>query len=550
MPDFHTEVGGAIDATHTYYNIVVKNDNAVSQVAVPLVFNESREVPILVNPSEHFMSVMRFTLETSTLPVFIPIPLSGSVIVQGSPIETIYTISLKDSTGTIATRNVLWVPEDLTFPQPEGKVTQQMYNNPYFYCYSYQHFINLINNTLVALQADLGLISVPSLFYDTKTNLISVVAIETDWRTQIDGTLMGTQGTLYFNSALFNLTSALSSIYVANTLGNDIDYQIVFSTGTNATLPPYPFVLNTYVNLLDNAVYIRNVEDYPTIALWTPVRSVIFKSSLLTSVAELQGVPQVYGYTKTSILSPYPLYSPTTQYGIGCSVTLNNANYRLNYILLTAPTPAVGSDWSKFTIPYYSPYDSYKLNTFVTYGGNIYQLQSPYVTPSTQPIPGLANITNPWVVAAVPAYSNVALYTLGNNSLSPSIVSSGGFNWIITYQATEAVQPSPIGNPNWSLFQNTVLSDYNPSNADVLNVLIEHSVELVNGTEYKPYIYYEPTGEYRLTDLYGQMPINQIQLEGLWKDSFGNLNPIYLPVGSSASIKILFRKKNFNSDLL
>jgi len=552
MPDFHTEVGGAIDATHTYYNITVKNDNTVSQKAVPLVFNESREVPILVNPSEHFMSVMRFSLETTTLPVFIPIPLSGSVIPVNGPIDTIYTITHIDQTGVVTQRNILWVPEDLTVPIPEGIVSQSMYNNPYFYCYSYQHFINLINQTLLAIQQASGLsIDFPQLYYDTKTNLISVVGRYDYWRTNSSGVSLGTAGRIFFNSSLFNLVSSLSYFYVAGTLGNEVDYQITFFTGTNVVLAPFPFVINTYINPIDSQTYIRNIQEYPTVALWTPVKSIIFKTSLLTNVPELQGIPQITGYIKNNTLTAYPIYNPAIEYGAGSIVLFNSQNFVLNYLLTTAVTPGTSgaTKWIPYTIPTYSPQAVYSLGQYVTYGSVIYRLTTPIINPGTQPNPAVNFGTSVWVtVGAIPAYSNIDLYTVGTDKFAASVVSYSGSNWILKVQPNRAIQPIPASN--WTLTRVTTVTNFNPSNADVLNVLIEHSVALTNGTEYKPYIYYEPTGEYRLTDLYGQMPINQVDLQALWKDNFGNLNEIYLPVGSSASIKILFRKKSFNSDLL
>jgi hypothetical protein len=71
-----------------------------------------------------------------------------------------------------------------------------------------------------------------------------------------------------------------------------------------------------------------------------------------------------------------------------------------------------------------------------------------------------------------------------------------------------------------------------------------------NGTEYKPFIFYEPQGEYRLSDLYSDIPIAGLQYKVFWKDSLGNLNPLKLGVGASTTLKILFRRKNFNSDKL
>jgi hypothetical protein len=84
-------------------------------------------------------------------------------------------------------------------------------------------------------------------------------------------------------------------------------------------------------------------------------------------------------------------------------------------------------------------------------------------------------------------------------------------------------------------------------NAEVLNILADFYDVKVTGTTYKPYIYYEPSGEYKLTELYGKQPVNSIDIQVFWRDTFGNLVPFYLSPGATSTIKILFRKKIFNS---
>jgi len=427
MPDYHTEIGGAIDADHTYYNITITNDNTTSQQSIPLVFNEARSVPLVVNPSEHYMSVMRFELDTTALPVLFVQPKLGALAIDNVVGNTVYSITFTLGTGQTLTRYVFWDP-NTTYTGP-ALLNKTSYSNPYFYCYSYQNFLDAVNNQLASMAQFLN-IGAPALYFDSKTNLITLSAPLTTFRTDIDGTnianiTLGIDGkpvagpvcSLYFNEPLFNLFSSLANVYVGGNLG----YQLVFYTGSNipnrSSIAPYnynqqPYILNVYTNTaqIGSPLYISNIQEYPSIALWTPVKSIIFKTVLLTNVAELQGKPLVYGYSANNAIIPAP--------------------------------------------------------------------------DNTKPNPEF-----PW-----------------------------------------------FGNP----------TNFNPANADVLNILVEHSVELKKGTEYKPFVFYEPTGEYRLTDLVGEMPINQIDISVYWKDDFGGLNQLYLPVGCSAGIKILFRKKSFN----
>jgi hypothetical protein len=417
MAYYSTEIGGAIDATHVYYNISVTNDNygafadASGNIVEnstdksnnqPLVFNETRVAPYLVNPEEHYMSIMDFSVESPTLPVFIAQPILGA-----KRDSTIYTITLI-SNNVIRQSPVIWYPQDLSVPKPQSIITQNNdIVNPYYYCYSYQHFINCINRTLEDLANSSGLSYAPYLEFDPITNLITIAGNVTIYRTASDGTLLGT-GTkcaIYFNSELANLLESLPVVYVANKLGNNIDYQVLLSTGSDV-LGAQPFIVNVRRNKISK-IDVYATQEFSSIAYWSPVKSIVFKTSLLNVVPEVIATPVIYGQ--------------------------DNNTYSTSQI-------------------------------------------------------------------AVPGSSNYISTSYSNNQ-----------------------------------------------NAEVLNVLIDHIVPQITGTEYKPYIFYEPTGEYRLTSLYGKVPINQIDISVFWKNFRGDLIPFTLGIGCVASIKILFRKKYFNS---
>lgn len=74
-------------------------------------------------------------------------------------------------------------------------------------------------------------------------------------------------------------------------------------------------------------------------------------------------------------------------------------------------------------------------------------------------------------------------------------------------------------------------------------------IELLNesGKEFKPTVLYIPNPEYRLIDLFGNSPLNQLDIICYWKDRFGNIYPLYLSPGMSANIKIMFRNRSFET---
>ena len=61
------------DPNHVYYDLQIFNNDTVGTTAnVPVQFTETRNSTILANPSEYFLSIARFSLDTPSLPVFIP----------------------------------------------------------------------------------------------------------------------------------------------------------------------------------------------------------------------------------------------------------------------------------------------------------------------------------------------------------------------------------------------------------------------------------------------------------------------------------------------
>jgi len=414
MPYYSQDmIGGAMNASHIYYNINISNDFSgydvdsngnIIQVntndkELQLVFNQSRAQPYLINPSKYFLSVQRFTIESPNLPVFICQPVVGQANVNRS----IYQISMqRESDGATVYDEIIWQPDDLTVPVPSGPVTNSWQTNKYYYCYSYQHFIDLINNLFESYRVS-GFITgtAPYMYFDTKTHLFTIGGNATLYRTDTEGAYLGTGSgyKIYFNIELYNLFSSLKAIYKGTT-GPVVgaDYQLIMDTGSNtayASLQKY--IINTYTNPRNNSTGgvdtndVINTQEYSTLPLWTPIKNIVFRTSLLNTAPDIVGTPIVY--------------------------------------------------------------EQGDLN-----------------------------------------------------------INSG------------------------------------KSNTDILNIMIDHTVPMTIGTEYRPYIFFEPIGEFRLVELYGNQPINSMDIAVFWKDSFGNLIPFVLDIGASATIKLLFRKKTFNSD--
>lgn len=134
---------------------------------------------------------------------------------------------------------------------------------------------------------------------------------------------------------------------------------------------------------------------------------------------------------------------------------------------------------------------------------------------------------------------------------------------------TTAYSPIPMWNPIQSIIFTTsmmpiVVSMTNPpqvygssifdktysgeggNNSDISTMISDIQIPLTTGNEYKPTVTYSPSGEYRMIDLLGNTPINQMGFGVSYKTKYGLVMPFNLGVGCGANLKILFRRKRFN----
>lgn len=490
MPFYSRDmIGGAMDASHIYYNINISNDYSGYDIdssgniipvntntkELQLVFNQSRAQPYLINPSKYFLSVQRFTIESPNLPVFICQPIVGQANVNRS----IYKITIqRQSDGATGTDEIIWQPDDKSVPIPSGTVTTSWQTNKYYYCYSYQHFVDLINNLFESYVTS-GFItgSAPYMYFDTNTHLFTVGGNSTLYRTDLQGNYKanGSGYKIFFNIELYNLFSSLKAIYKGeNGPVIGADYQLIMDTGNNTSM----FVISSNTTVS---------------AATGPFRYILGTGSWVTIPTAGQKIV-VSGFASA------------TNNGIKTVVSATS-----NTITVSNTTVAVVAGPS-ITITFLQPYiTNIRNNIRNNTTGNV----------------DTTDVIN------TQEYSTLPLWTPIKN---------------IVFRTTLLnVAPDVVGTP--IVYEEGALNiNSGKNNSDILNIMIDHTVPLTIGTEYRPFIYFEPIGEFRLVELYGNQPINSMDIAVFWKDSFGNLIPFILDIGASATIKLLFRKKSFNSD--
>ena len=161
-------------ADRIYYNMSLTNNNLYS---IPATFNANLPTPILKNPRDYFLSIVRFNLDGSSLPIFIfPDP-------AVTPLKV--TLVLGAATSTVSVVYGFVNPE----PSPGyGNVV-----------YSYTAFIFMINQALSTAYTNvLGAGTAPYLQFNPNNGYVSLFA-----GSDFEGAVVGNANQIWFNAALY-----------------------------------------------------------------------------------------------------------------------------------------------------------------------------------------------------------------------------------------------------------------------------------------------------------------------------------------------------------
>lgn len=282
---------------HIYYNITLTNNDTASAGGFPAVsFTETRNSPFINCPEDYYMSVVRFSLETPTLPVMVCQPVVGSTDAK----LLIYQIQLTyKANGSPAgdppqqvTATLWFVPPDLTTPPPPLPIQANDIENSYYNLYSYNAFILILNeaiarayNTMGDLPTD---VAPPYFSWDTGGNL-AILTISTLLTQNTVGNGIMSIG---FNTPLFTLFSSFNSQRYQD-INNNIFYKIIVDTGPSA-------IISSEVGPASTTLYFYQViQEYTTCPLWTPIDSIVFTTSMIPINPELTAAPVVYNNNQT-----------------------------------------------------------------------------------------------------------------------------------------------------------------------------------------------------------------------------------------------------------
>lgn len=235
-----------------YYNITISCQTAQSKTLAQ--FEEMRTVPILDTPSDYYLSIVRFSIDGGSIPIMV-MPVIPN---PGNPLDVNYTpfnVTLQYG-GINYTTQLLFIPENSSSnPQPPT-INSQDLSSSYYYVYSYQTLVNMINTALqtsfnALVSANPGLtptIQAPYFIFNRSTSNFSLVV-----QNIINPLVPGTNVYLtQFNSSNIPLTAVSQTIGTINIFLNSRIYAYFDS------IDSYKYFTD---NILSDLIIVRDLKN-------------------------------------------------------------------------------------------------------------------------------------------------------------------------------------------------------------------------------------------------------------------------------------------------
>lgn len=312
------------DPDNVYLDLLMTNIKGNRHAEIPINYNENRSNAILSNTGDYVMSVVRFNVDTQTLPVFIP-EIEPSPDAQGNPQTnpnlTTYSVTLEayDSGGTLRTvqKPIIWEPQNIYAPvppAPSATADKHQADSPYYYCYNLDWFARLVSKALRLALTELKTLYTfivsfetmydPVMTYDPMTKAFVISAnqqyfCDVELGSGVSNTPAGIGTTnaapagcdLYFNTQLFELVSTFSARHYGDSASNGKNFRISFPDFGGSNVAYVPTITDT-VRTTQQA-FIQVFQEFSTLANITPIGAIVFTSATIPVNPTHYSAPQL-----------------------------------------------------------------------------------------------------------------------------------------------------------------------------------------------------------------------------------------------------------------
>ena len=257
-----------------------------------LNFQDIRSTPVLSSPEMYELSVVRFNLQTAnSLPIWIPTIQLDNIL--QNPNTTTYSFTMNydfnDETYSSTQVFVTYIPTNRNEPIPViGSLRDT--NIPYYYVYSFNTIVTMLNNCLneaferLILDTGFSGVTLPTLnrpYFEWDNNAqkfilnADVIGFDNNIQNHIS---------IHCNTALYTLISSFQAFYNGFDLFESKNYTFNLSKD--------PRGLNTF-RISDTYRVIQLFQEYSTGALFTPISSIVFSTSLIPVLPSNTAKPSV-----------------------------------------------------------------------------------------------------------------------------------------------------------------------------------------------------------------------------------------------------------------
>jgi hypothetical protein len=339
---------------YVYFDIQETNFKSTNTSPPIFTINETRNSPFIQLPEKYDLSILRFQIDTGTLPLFIP-----SIEPNQSDVNrTIYSVTLVDTDypNNPSQVHLNWRPQDQSaiIPPAPSLNPSLVQNNVtgYYNCYSYNWLCDLVYEALEGalnnLATDIGPANmiVSGNLTPSGTNAVYPPLIY--WNaSQKSAILQGQLGVydetltrkieVFFNAPLFNLFNSFQSVYLGYegvTFGrnNRIIFADIGGINTQLVIPNY--TNNPTADSAFAYTAISLLQEYSTQEQISPISALVFTSNTLPIAANqtsnvvqfVNGIPNIRGtnasteniitdmVSSTGLYRSGITYSPTAEY--------------------------------------------------------------------------------------------------------------------------------------------------------------------------------------------------------------------------------------------
>jgi len=260
---------------NVYVNVSMVHDSSDGSNPSPATYIANKTQPIIMDCSEYYMAIVQFSIPLNQVPILIcPV-----LTTNGNSNTTPMKIGIRDFTANVYyEQSLIWTPELINeaVVVQDGSVAQRV--TPYYYMFNYETLINMFNTALnlafIAYNAaNPGnphiTFQCPYFVYDATTGLISLIAHQS-WITASPLTQ-----SIYYNNDSMNFLDGFSTQQYSR-IGDVYNFDNVvniISNGINGYGPAVVYPATP--------TYVRVLQDYDTMFLWSSLRKIVITSASL-----------------------------------------------------------------------------------------------------------------------------------------------------------------------------------------------------------------------------------------------------------------------------